>query len=230
MITLSNRLTMVASLTREGKPLGDIGTDHAYLPVYLLESGRIPFAAACDVGKGPLANAASTVEAHDLSDKISLHLCSGFEDPDLQTFQDFVMAGMGGNLMEDLLEAAPWLQRPGTHLTLQPQSHSEDVRAWLYRKGFTILRETATLDNGRVYIALESEYTGEKKDYTLSDCFLGELPKSDAPERFDHFRDVLRRLTARHDALLPYPDTREERELLEPVIADLEALLKEEDS
>ncbi|MBQ8469062.1 MAG: SAM-dependent methyltransferase [Clostridia bacterium] len=230
MITLSPRLSMVASLVREGKPLADIGTDHAYLPVSLLEEGRIPHAAACDVREGPLSNAASTIEVHGLSDKVTLHLCSGFDDSTLQAYEDFVMAGMGGNLMEDLLDAAPWLQRPGTHLVLQPQSHGEDVRAWLYRHGFSILRETATRDNGRVYIALESAFNGEKKEYTLSDCFLGELPKCDAPERFDHFREVLRRLTARHDALLPYPDTADERELLEPVIQDLEALLKEEDS
>ncbi|MBQ1530319.1 MAG: tRNA (adenine(22)-N(1))-methyltransferase TrmK, partial [Clostridia bacterium] len=149
----------------------------------------------------------------------------GFEHPRLRDYTDFVMAGMGGNLMVDLMAAAPFLQAEGVHLVLQPQSHAEDVRDYLFRNGFSILRETATRDNERVYIAMEVAYTGEKTDATLSDCYLGKLPESNAPERFDHFRDVLRRLTARHDALLAYPESREECELLEPVIRDVQAVL-----
>ena len=230
MITLTNRLSMVAGLIRDGHPLADIGTDHAYLPVFLLQEGRIPSAAACDVREGPLQNAASTVDAEEVSDRVELLLCSGFEHPRLQDYTDFVMAGMGGNLMVDLMTAAPFLQTEGIHLVLQPQSHAEDVRDFLYRNGFSILRETATRDNGRGYIALETAWTGETKDPTLSDCFLGKLPESDAPERFDHFRDVLRRLTARHDALLAYPESREECELLEPVIRDVQAVLDQPSS
>ena len=75
---------------------------------------------------------------------------------------------------------------------------------------------------------MEVAYTGEKTDATLSECYLGKLPECDAPERFDHFRDVLRRLTARHDALLAYPESREECELLEPVIRDVQAILDQE--
>ena len=219
---------MVAGLIRDGRPLADIGTDHAYLPVFLLQEGRIPRAAACDVREGPLQNAAATVDAEEVSDRVELLLCSGFEHPRLREYKDFAMAGMGGNLMVDLMTAAPFLQTEGTHLVLQPQSHAEDVRDYLCRNGFTILRETATRDNGRVYIAMEVSYTGETKDATLSECYLGRLPESDAPERFDHFRDVLRRLTARHDALLAYPESREECELLEPVIRDVQAILDTE--
>lgn len=228
MITLTNRLSMVAGLIRDGRPLADIGTDHAYLPVFLLQEGRIPRAAACDVREGPLQNAAATVDAEEMSDRVELLLCSGFEHPRLREYKDFAMAGMGGNLMVDLMTAAPFLQTEGTHLVLQPQSHAEDVRDYLCRNGFTILRETATRDNGRVYIAMEVSYTGETKDATLSEYYLGRLPESDAPERFDHFRDVLRRLTARHDALLAYPESREECELLEPVIRDVQAILDTE--
>ena len=221
---------MVAGLVRDGHPLADIGTDHAYLPVFLLQEGRIPSAAACDVREGPLQNAASTVDAEEVSDRVELLLCSGFEHPRLQDYTDFVMAGMGGTLMVDLMTAAPFLQTEGIHLVLQPQSHAADVRDFLYRNGFSLLRATATRDNGRGYIALETAWTGETKDPTLSDCFLGKLPESDAPERFDHFRDVLRRLTARHDALLAYPESREECELLEPVIRDVQAVLDQPSS
>ncbi len=228
MITLTNRLAMVAGLTREGRPFADIGTDHAYLPARLVEEGRVPHAVASDVRPGPLQNAATTLEKHGLSDNVELLLCSGFEHPAMEAFSDFVMAGMGGNLMVDLLTASPFLQREDTHLVLQPQSHAEDVRDWLYRNGFSILRETAALDNGRVYIALEAAFTGEAREATLSECYLGRLPESDAPERFDHFREVLRRLTARHDALLAYPEEQEECRLLEPVIADLQAVLDRE--
>lgn len=219
---------MVAGLIRDGRPLADIGTDHAYLPVELLEEGRIPHAAACDVREGPLRNAAATLEAEGISDQVELILCSGFDDPKLREYKDFVMAGMGGNLIVDLLSAAPFLQTEGIHLVLQPQSHAEDVRDYLYRNGFSILRENATHDKGRVYIALEAEYTGDKPEVTLSDCYLGKLPECNAPERFDHLREVLRRLTARHDALLAYEDEREECELLEPVLRHVRAVLTTE--
>ncbi|MBQ3051882.1 MAG: SAM-dependent methyltransferase, partial [Clostridia bacterium] len=171
MITLTNRLSMVAGLVRDGRPLADIGTDHAYLPVFLLQEGRIPHAAACDVREGPLQNAASTVDAEEVSDRVELLLCSGFEHPRHRDYADFVMAGMGGNLMVDLMAAAPFLQAEGVHLVLQPQSHAEDVRDYLYGNGFSILRETATRDNGRGYIAIEAAYTGETREATLSECY-----------------------------------------------------------
>lgn len=228
MVTLTPRLAMVAGLVRKDQPLADIGTDHAYLPVWLLEQGLIPSAAACDVREGPLKNAAATVEREGLSNQVELLLCSGFDHPSLLSYQDFSMAGMGGNLIADLLEAAPFLRTPGTHLVLQPQSHAEDVRAFLYRNGFSILRETATEDSGRIYIALETEFTGNCREASLSDCYLGKLPDSDSPYRYDHFRHVLHRLTTRHDALRSYPQEQEECRMLEEVIAAVEAVLKEE--
>lgn len=230
MLTLTNRLAMVAGLVRPGKPLADIGTDHAYLPVYLLLQGTIPSAAAADVRQGPLQNAAATVEKYDVEPSVELLLCSGFQHPRLQHYEDFVMAGMGGTLMRDLLEEAPFLQKAGTHLVLQPQSHGEDVRQWLYEHGFSILRETATVDGGRVYIALEAVYDGTVSEYTLADCFLGKLPAATAPERFAHFRQLLKRLTARYEALLPYPEEQEECQMLKDIMTTLETVLEEEPS
>lgn len=219
---------MVADLLRDDRPFADIGTDHAYLPVAMLLKGRVPSAAACDVGEGPLANAAKTVEKYGLTDKVELVLCSGFEDPRLLDYTDFCLAGMGGNLMVDLLTAAPWLLREGTHLVLQPQSHAEDVRDYLYRNGFSILRETATVDSERVYIAMEAQYTGVVKDATLAECYIGELGNSPAPRKYDHFRTVLHRLTTRREALLAYPAEQEECDLLASVISEIEAILAEE--
>lgn len=216
---------MVAGLIRDGHSLADIGTDHAYLPCYLLQEGRIPSAAAADVGEGPLRNAAATLQKEGFEENVELLLCSGFSHPNLRQYQDFVMAGMGGNLIADLLAEAPFLKAPGIHLVLQPQSHAEDVRAWLCQNGFSILRERATRDNGRVYIALEAEYTGVQKDASLSDCFLGKLPECTDTERNEYLKTVLRRLTNRHDALLSYPEERDEVELLEPVMNDIQTLL-----
>lgn len=230
MVTLTPRLAMVAAMVRDGRPLADIGTDHAYLPVSLLLEGRIPRAAACDVREGPLQNAASTVEREGVSDRVDLLLCSGFDHPELLQYDDFVMAGMGGNLMVDLMEAAPFLQKPDTHLVLQPQSHAEDVRAFLYRNGFSILQETATEDTGRVYLAMEAIYTGETRDATLADCYVGRLPESASPYKYDYLRQVRHRLTARHDALLSYEEEQEECRLLEDVLTAVDDILKEETS
>ncbi len=156
MITLSARLQAVASLVHGGGRLVDVGTDHAYLPLYLIENGIIDSAIASDIGEGPLANARKTLINSRAEDKIPLRLSDGLMNISPEEADEIVICGMGGNLIDEILSAAPWICRPGMHLVLQPMTHSEDVRRCLCLKGFEIQREFCTEDKGRVYLVMDA--------------------------------------------------------------------------
>lgn len=175
MIHLTPRQEMIAGLIRPGQTLADIGTDHARLPVGLIQRGLIPFAYCTDVRQGPLNNARSTIEQCGVSDKTKLVLCDGFSGLIFADVHDFVVAGMGGVLTVELFSAAPWLKDIRNHFVLQPQSHMEEVRRYLWESGYNIVRETATLDHHRPYTALEVTFTGDAKSFTLSDCYIGQM-------------------------------------------------------
>lgn len=187
MIHLTPRQEMIAGLIRPGQVLADIGTDHARLPVALLQQGRIPFAYCTDVRQGPLDNARATIEQCGMSDKTRLVLCNGFEGLVFTDVHDFVVAGMGGVLTVELFTNAPWLKDFRNHFVLQPQSHMQEVRRYLFENGYEIVRETATLDHHRPYTAMEVIFTGDSRDFTLSDCYIGkmrEIPDASLKNRY----------------------------------------------
>ncbi|MBQ7007325.1 MAG: SAM-dependent methyltransferase, partial [Oscillospiraceae bacterium] len=128
---LSPRLKAAADMVRCGKKIADIGTDHAHLPIFLVENGICVSAVASDVRPGPIANAKANVEAAGLADKIQLRLASGLDKVSPDEADDIVIAGMGGILMVQLLEVAEWLKDESKHLVLQPQSHAEILREYL---------------------------------------------------------------------------------------------------
>lgn len=151
---------MTASLVRPNRHLVDIGTDHAYLPCALIRRGTTPFAIAADIADGPLKNAEKTVRRYGLSDRIACRKSDGLSAFANEPCEEIVIAGMGGNLIVDILAAAPWIQSEQSHLVLQPMTHSEDVRRYLCRNGFVIERETAVSQADKVYIALSAVYSG----------------------------------------------------------------------
>lgn len=182
MLELAPRLMMAAEMVRPGSAVADIGTDHAFLPSFLVMHGISPRAVACDVRTGPLANAQKTVEQYRLEGQIELRLSDGFDELSAQDADDFVMCGMGGTLMAQLLERADFLRDGSKRLILQPQSHSEDVRRLLVTSGFEIIEERACRDCGKVYNAMCVCYTGKLTDASEAFYYVGLLPfcKGDA--------------------------------------------------
>lgn len=172
---LSPRLKMVADLVYEGRTLADIGTDHAYLPSYLILNGKIPGAIAADLRPGPLKNAQSTIEQYGLQGKIKTILSDGLDELNAGDAQEIVMAGMGGTLMAELLSRADWIRSEDVHLILQPQTHAEEVREFLITNGFEILKENAAKEDERHYIAISAVYTGNKVSVTPGYYYIGGL-------------------------------------------------------
>lgn len=192
---LSARLAMTARLVPPGAIVADIGSDHAYLPVYLVRAGIAPRAIAADIGAGPLENARKTIQRAGLQDRIELRLSDGFCRFAPGDAGCWVMAGMGGTLMARLLNAAPWLRRPGTVIVAQPMRHADDLRRWLITHGFRIQREDCCRDGTRRYLALRAEYDGAMLDYPPGYIYYGELPACGNPckhELLTHERTLLR--------------------------------------
>lgn len=175
MISLGKRLFCAASMIRGGGQLIDVGTDHAYLPVYLVQSGAVPSAIACDIGAGPLKNAQKTVSAYGLQKEISLRLSDGLQNILPEEADEICICGMGGNLMEEILSAAPWVRREQMHLVLQPMTHLEDIRRYLCKNGFTIEREICVEDNGRVYLTIGAIWNNAPDVKAPGYYYFGEL-------------------------------------------------------
>lgn len=199
-VNLTPRLSAAASLVRGGGIIADIGTDHGYLPVYLIQSGRVKGAIAADIGKMPLQNAAKTIENYDLSNVISLRLSDGLREFSEGDADEYVFAGMGGTLIAEKLAETPWIKNSNLHFVFQPQSRAEDLRKFLFENGFSINNELAVHEGRRVYITFDATYTGEIKPFTDADCFIGKLPHTEDAHK--HLSLQLTRLKEKYNAYL----------------------------
>lgn len=161
MQELDKRLQAVAALIRPGSRVADIGTDHAYLPVWLVRQGICPSAIASDLNEGPLSTARRTVEAAGLTAAIALCLGDGLASLRPNEVDDIVIAGMGGETIAAILEAAPWVKDARLHLVLQPMTRAEDLRRWLLHNGFSVETERLVQDGRRFYPVLAARYTGD---------------------------------------------------------------------
>lgn len=178
-IKLDSRLSMVASLVREGSVIADIGTDHAYLLSYLIEKGICPNGIAADLRTGPLENARQTVIDCGISDKVQLILSDGLQNLPPNSADDIVIAGMGGILITEIIEKAKWIYNEKINIIAQPMTHAEVLRQFLCENGFKIIKEKTATDGKRLYVAMSAVYTGEKTHPSESYFYLGELLKND---------------------------------------------------
>ena len=154
---MDKRLTSIADLVRPGSRIADIGTDHAYLPVALVGSGKCPSALACDVREGPLQNARKAVEAAGLSDRIECRLGDGLSVVGADEADEIIIAGMGGETIAAILAACPWANTSGRRFLLQPMTHAEDLRRYLFAAGFVIGRELTVAVGRHTYLVIEAE-------------------------------------------------------------------------
>lgn len=177
-IKLDNRLMSVASLVRKGSTVADVGTDHAYVVAYLIENGIIENAIASDINKGPLENARQTLIDCRISEKVELVLSDGLVNIKENAADDIVIAGMGGILISEILEKAPWIKNKDIHIIAQPMTHAETLRKWLCENGFTINREVASTDGKRLYVTISASFSGIYENHSNGYYYVGELIKN----------------------------------------------------
>ena len=193
---------MAADEVRQGKKVVDIGTDHAYLPAFLVENGICNNAIAADIGKGPLENAKKVVStSKELSDRIELRLSDGLKEIKSHEAEDIVIAVMGGILISEILTSAPWVKDETKRLILQPMSHAEDVRRYLCENGFEILKEKACTDGKHNYIIIVAEFRNKANDKDEAFYYKGliQFDKSEDAQKYHSSR--MTSLIKKHDAL-----------------------------
>ena len=191
---LSKRLQLVASFVSEGLQLADIGTDHGYVPVYLVQNKKIPYAYACDVNKGPLERARRHIQEARLQGQIETRLGSGLSVLQPGEAQSIVIAGMGGPLMIQLLEEGQAVAASAAELILSPHSEIEGVRRFLHKSGFAIVREEMVQDEGKFYTVMRA-VQGTEQAYTEAEYRYGRQILQDARPVFGaYLSDQLRKL------------------------------------
>ena len=154
MQKLSTRLQAVADFVTPGNRVADIGTDHGFLPVYLVQSGKCPSAVAMDLRMGPLDRAREHIEAAELTDRIQIRLSDGMASLEKGEADSAVMAGMGGLTVIQILTAAQSLLPDLKELVTEPQSDIAKVRRWLREHRMYIDREDLVLEAGKFYPVL----------------------------------------------------------------------------
>lgn len=174
-IKIDGRLLTAEEFVRAGARFADVGTDHAYLPIYLLKKGLIERAVASDVNRGPLLRADENIKKYGCEDKISTLLCDGLSGLSEFDPTDIAIFGMGGELIVRIIDEAPWVRQEGKRLILQPMTHPEKVREYLAERGFFTVGETLSLDRGKIYQTICAQYDGAPRSLDKITLLLGEM-------------------------------------------------------
>lgn len=209
MPILNKRLIKAAQMLRQTNSVADIGTDHAFLPIYLIREGIAEKVIACDIAEGPLSVANSNITKYGLKDKIELRLANGLDGLNPGECDQITILGMGGETIADIITAAPWVRSPDITLILQPMSCDDRLRVYLYENGFEIKKEEAVESQGRVYTVMRV-------------CFSGNLPKV-GPE----FKYIGRLLDEPDDAAVTFVNNR--LKSMKACIKDIEKVERKKD-
>ena len=173
-ITLSARMQAVADMVKIGNRVCDVGCDHGYVSIYLVQRGIAPGVLAMDINKGPLQRAEIHVAQADLSEYITLRISDGLDKYQSGEAQTLICAGMGGRLMQKILEKEPEKTKSFAQMLLQPQSELLSFRRFLRETGYSIKRENMVLEGDKFYPIIEAVPGMQgriEKDYELSDRF-----------------------------------------------------------
>lgn len=169
---LSPRLEKVASLVPKGAKIADVGTDHAYLPIYLIQSGIAQSAVATDIHKGPIEAANSNIKAAGVGG-IKTILCDGLTAVLPHEVDTVIIAGMGGDTIAHVLSEAEWLKSEDKLLILQPMSSADSARVYLAQNGYKVEKEVCVEDAGRVYPVMTARYCNRPREISFYEAQIG---------------------------------------------------------
>ncbi len=189
---IDRRLLAAAGFVRRGAVFADIGTDHAYLPVFLVASGIALRAVAADINLGPLDRADENIAASGLSDRIETRLTDGLSGLHDLSLTDIAVCGMGGELIARIVDDAPWVRDSKIRLILQPMTKSEVLRGYLISHGFRIVDE-ALAESDRVYQIICAEFCGENDTYGDLELLLGRHNLERGGELLSSLAETLKR-------------------------------------
>lgn len=180
---LSRRLATLAQHVPRNSVVADIGTDHAYLPVYLVRAGICPRAVASDLNSGPIESARQTVCSYGLEEKIDIRQGDGLEILKPGEVDVVILAGMGGKLIARILEKGPEVLKSVSRLVLQPNNNAGVLRSWLVENNWGIVDEQLIQENRKLYPLIVSvrgrgSFPKDHFSFEIGPCLLqkGGLP------------------------------------------------------
>ena len=224
---INARLLSAAELVRQGAVFADIGTDHAYLPLFLLDGGKISRAVCADINEGPLNSARANAAEAGHTDKIEFVLTDGAASLCGKGITDYAICGMGGELIAAIIERAPHLCAEGVNLILQPMSRQGVLRKFLASRGFEIKCESYSSDSGKYYVTLLATYTGNCAEIDDIEAELGakyaEFVNKSA--QISYLKTKLSAFTKQRDGKILGGDDAEKESLLVEKITERIALL-----
>lgn len=180
-VPISRRLKCCADMVPLNARVADIGADHGYLGIHLLSLGLVEYVAACDLREGPLQSARRNAARYHTQEQMEFFLSDGLQKVEPGSVDTVVCAGMGGDLIIQILSAAPWLQDERYTLILQPQTGIQDLRAWLGSHGFYEDRAELVRDGGFIYCVLRLRW-GRGMELTPGQQFVSPaLLQSESP-------------------------------------------------
>ncbi len=189
-LPISQRLLACSRFVRPGDRVADVGCDHGYLSIYLLDQGIARSVIASDINEGPLLSAVHNAEKFGVREKIEFFLSDGVKNIP-RDFDTLICAGMGGETIMSILDQARWLEDSRYRLILQCQSKRSELRRWLYDAGYRICRETLAKDGKFVYSVMEVAFD-PGHGITPAQCYLSAQLLEDAhpllPEYYERVK------------------------------------------
>lgn len=182
---LDKRLLAAASFVPQGAILADIGSDHAYLPIYLAQAGKILRALASDINTGPVEAARKNIISYGVGDKVTAQKADGLDGVESFSPDCITILGMGGELIVKIIDRAPWVRNKKIRLILQPMTHGEILSRYLCEQGFEIVDETIICDgerDDRIYRILVVEFDGVRRELTEAEHYVGRLNLARKPD------------------------------------------------
>lgn len=168
------RLNSLAAMVDNGDRIADIGTDHAYLPIELIKSGKITYAIASDIAKGPLDNAKKDVQKASLENQIDIRLGAGLSTvSDQDQIDTVIIAGMGGKLITQILDDAWQKKLRFKSLVLEPNVGECGVRKWLTEHSYKITAEQIIAESGHIYELIKAIKSQKKSNLSAAELYFG---------------------------------------------------------
>ncbi len=173
---LSFRLNKIAEKVTQNSIVADIGTDHAYIPIFLYKNNKIKSGVACDISKGSLQKAKDNIFKHNLQENIQTRLGNGLEKITIQDNIDtIIIAGMGGMLMIDILKRGHNIVESAKELVLQPQKDIDKVREYLHKNNLKIIDDEMLKDDGKYYTIIKAIKGREQIPYKKEEYIFGRI-------------------------------------------------------
>lgn len=172
-IQLSGRLLSVADKVRANSVVADIGTDHAFIPIYLALNGISSKIYAADVAVGPLRMARRNIIDYNCNDSITLIQSDGLKQLENLDLNDVIIAGMGGETIISIIDNSLISKNNTVNFILQPMTMADKLRKWLFDSGFSIVDEDIVSEIDKLYQIIVAKFIGNKLDYDMVDLFIG---------------------------------------------------------